>query len=152
VMAGLKAIGEDMHAPYIRRAVSWVVSKQNHDGGWGESCLSYVEKEAHGVGSSTASQTAWALIALLCAGELETISVLRGVNYLLRTQNAEGYWTERHFTGTGFPRVFYLRYHGYSHYFPLWALAMYRSLKLHGRARADDIQASNLKNGQFRLV
>jgi squalene-hopene/tetraprenyl-beta-curcumene cyclase len=152
VMAGLKAIGEDMHAPYIRRAVSWLVSKQNHDGGWGESCLSYVEKESHGVGSSTPSQTAWALIALLCGGELETISVLRGVNYLLRTQNAEGYWTERHFTGTGFPRVFYLRYHGYSHYFPLWALAMYRSLKLRGRARADDIQASNLKNGQFRLL
>jgi squalene-hopene/tetraprenyl-beta-curcumene cyclase len=151
VMAGLKAIGEDMHAPYIRRAVSWLVSKQNHDGGWGESCLSYDQNESHGVGVSTPSQTAWALIGLLCAGELETISVLRGINYLLRTQNAEGYWTERHFTGTGFPRVFYLRYHGYSHYFPLWALAMYRSLKLHGRARADEIQAANLKHGQFRL-
>jgi squalene-hopene/tetraprenyl-beta-curcumene cyclase len=152
VLAGLKAIGEDMHAPYIRRAVTWVVSKQNHDGGWGESCLSYADPRAQGIGESTASQTAWALLALLCAGEVDTISVFRGVNYLLRHQNAEGYWSERHFTGTGFPRVFYLRYHGYGHYFPLWALSMYRSLKLKGRARADEIQERHREHGQFRLA
>ena len=152
VLTGLKAIGEDMQAPYVRRAVAWLVSKQNHDGGWGESCLSYIEKDVRGIGESTPSQTAWALIALLCAGEVETISVLRGVNYLLRTQNAEGYWSERHFTGTGFPRVFYLKYHGYSHYFPLWALSMYRSLKLRGRTRADDILEQNRQHGQFRFA
>jgi squalene-hopene/tetraprenyl-beta-curcumene cyclase len=150
VLPALKAIGEDMQAPYVRRAVAWLVSKQNHDGGWGESCLSYNEQQAQGAGESTPSQTAWALIALLCAGELETISVLRGINYLLRRQNAEGYWTERHFTGTGFPRVFYLRYHGYCHYFPLWALSLYRSLKLRGRSRADEILQHNRKHGQFR--
>jgi squalene-hopene/tetraprenyl-beta-curcumene cyclase len=150
VLPGLKAIGEDMQAPYVRRAVAWLVSKQNHDGGWGEFCLSYDEQQAHGAGESTPSQTAWALIALLSAGELETISVLRGINYLLRRQNAEGYWTERHFTGTGFPRVFYLRYHGYCHYFPLWALSLYRSLKLRGRSRADEILQHNRKHGQFR--
>ena len=152
VLAGLKAIGEDMHTPYIRKAVAWVVSKQNHDGGWDESCLSYADRDAHGIGESTPSQTAWAVLALLCAGEVATISVVRGVNYLLRHQNAQGYWPERHFTGTGFPRVFYLRYHGYSHYFPLWALSMYRSLKLKGRARADEILEYNRKHGQLRLV
>ena len=89
---------------------------------------------------------------MLCAGEVDTISVFRGVNYLLRHQNAEGYWSERHFTGTGFPRVFYLRYHGYGHYFPLWALSMYRSLKLKGRARADEIQERHREHGQFRLA
>jgi squalene-hopene/tetraprenyl-beta-curcumene cyclase len=151
VVAALKAIGEDMQAPYIRRAVAWLVSRQNHDGGWGESCRSYADSTAHGVGESTASQTAWAVIALLCAGEAETISVLRGINYLLRHQKAEGYWPERHFTGTGFPRVFYLRYHGYSHYFPLWALSLYRSLKLRGQARADEILEYNRQHGQYRL-
>jgi squalene-hopene/tetraprenyl-beta-curcumene cyclase len=140
-----------MQAPYIRRAVAWLVSRQNHDGGWGESCRSYADSTAHGVGESTASQTAWAVIALLCAGEAETISVLRGINYLLRHQKAEGYWPERHFTGTGFPRVFYLRYHGYSHYFPLWALSLYRSLKLRGQARADEILEYNRQHGQYRL-
>jgi squalene-hopene/tetraprenyl-beta-curcumene cyclase len=152
VLAGLKAIGEDMSSDYIRHAVAWLVSKQNHDGGWGESCLSYVEETAHAVGDSTPSQTAWALLALLCAGEAETISVLRGVNYLLRQQNEEGYWPERHFTGTGFPRVFYLHYQGYSHYFPLWALAMYRSIKLRGRCRADEILEHNRKHGHLRLA
>jgi len=151
VLAGLKAIGEDMRADYVRRAVAWLVSKQNSDGGWGESCLSYAQPEAHGVGESTPSQTAWALIGLFCAGEVDTISVARGLNYLLRHQDPRGFWSERHHTGTGFPRVFYLRYHGYCHYFPLWALSMYRSLKVRGRARADEIREQNRRDGQFRL-
>src|SRR5438552_1083591 len=108
VLAGLKAIGEDMQARYVRRAVAWLVSKQNPDGGWGESCRSYAEADAHGVGESTPSQTAWALLALLCAGEVDSLSVLRGMNYLLRQQHAQGVWPERKHTGTGFPRVFYL--------------------------------------------
>ena len=151
-LAGLKAVAEDMNSDYVRRAVAWMVSKQNHDGGWGESCLSYAKQDVHAVGESTPSQTAWALLALLCAGEAETISVLRGVNYLLRHQNEQGYWPERHFTGTGFPRVFYLHYQGYSHYFPLWALAMYRSIKLRGRSRADEILEYNRTHGHFRLA
>ena len=151
VLAGLKAIGEDMQAEYVRRAVAWLVSKQNPDGGWGESCLSYAEADAHGVGESTPSQTAWALIALLCAGEVDSLSVLRGVNYLLRQQHAQGVWPERKHTGTGFPRVFYLCYHGYCQYFPLWALSMYRSLKARGRTRADELREQNRQHGRFRF-
>jgi squalene-hopene/tetraprenyl-beta-curcumene cyclase len=152
VLAGLKAIGEDMQAEYVRRAVVWLVSKQNSDGGWGESCLSYAEADAHGEGESTPSQTAWALLGLLCAGEVETISVVRGVNHLIRHQDPQGFWPERMHTGTGFPRVFYLRYHGYSHFFSLWALSMYRSLKSRGRTRADEIREQNRQSGQFRLA
>ena len=152
VLAGLKAIGEDMQAASVRRATAWLVSKQNPDGGWGESCLSYAEVDKHGVGESTPSQTAWALLGLLCAGEVETISVMRGVNYLLRHQDPQGFWPERMHTGTGFPRVFYLRYHGYSHFFSLWALSMYRSLKTRGRTRADEIREQNRQSGQFRLA
>lgn len=151
VLAGLKAIGENMQADYVRRAVAWLVSKQNSDGGWGESCLSYAEADAHGVGESTPSQTAWALLGLLCAGEVDSLSVVRGVNYLLRQQGVEGSWPERAHTGTGFPRVFYLRYHGYSQLFPLWALAMCRSLKSRGRSRADEIREQNRLHGQFRF-
>ena len=152
VLAGLKAIGENMQAEYVRRAVVWLVSKQNSDGGWGESCLSYAEADAHGEGESTPSQTAWALLGLLCAGEVETISVVRGVNHLIRHQDPQGFWPERMHTGTGFPRVFYLRYHGYSHFFSLWALSMYRSLKSRGRTRADEIREQNRQSGQFRLA
>jgi squalene-hopene/tetraprenyl-beta-curcumene cyclase len=132
--------------------VAWLVSKQNPDGGWGESCLSYAEADAHGVGASTSSQTAWALLGLLCAGEVDSLSVVRGVNYLLRQQDPQGCWPERMHTGTGFPRVFYLRYHGYSHFFSLWALSMYRSLKSRGRTRADEIRGQNRQSGQFRLA
>ncbi len=152
VLAGLKAIGEDMRAAYVRRAAAWLVAKQNPDGGWGESCLSYAAADAHGVGESTPSQTAWALLGLLCAGEVETISVMRGINYLLRRQDPQGFWPERMHTGTGFPRVFYLRYHGYSHFFSLWALSMYRSLKSRGRTRADEIREQNRQSGRFRLA
>lgn len=151
VLAGLKAIGEDMQAGYVRRAVAWLVSKQNPDGGWGESCLSYAEAEAHGVGVSTPSQTAWALLALLCAGEVDTLGVMRGVHYLLRHQDPAGFWPERHHTGTGFPKVFYLRYHGYSHFFSLWALSMYLSLKSRGRSRADEIREKSRHHGQYRF-
>jgi len=151
VLAGLKAIGEDMQARYVRRAVAWLVSKQNPDGGWGESCRSYAEADAHGVGESTPSQTAWALLALLCAGEVDSLSVLRGVNCLLRQQDAQGFWSECKHTGTGFPRVFYLRYHGYCQYFPLWALSMYRSLKARGRTRADENRERNRQHGRFRF-
>ncbi|MBI3086596.1 MAG: squalene--hopene cyclase [candidate division NC10 bacterium] len=126
VLAGLDAIGEDMGAPYVRKAVAWILSRQNPDGGWGESCYTYDDPRTAGMGKSTASQTAWALMALLHAGEAAHPAVARGIRFLLETRAPDGLWHEAEFTGTGFPRVFYLRYHGYSVFFPLWALALYR--------------------------
>jgi squalene-hopene/tetraprenyl-beta-curcumene cyclase len=140
VMAGLRAIGEDLSSSSVRRAVQWLESKQNADGGWGESCHSYADPATAAVGASTASQTAWALLALLSAGVSDSISVVRGINYLLRSQQPDGSWKEPSHTGTGFPRVFYLRYHWYCQYFPLWALAMYRNLKTRGCTRADELR------------
>jgi squalene-hopene/tetraprenyl-beta-curcumene cyclase len=116
-------------SPEVRRAAAWLVSIQNDDGGWGESVLSYaLERQGHEPAPSTPSQTAWALLGLMSAGELRSPSVKRGIAYLLATQRPDGFWTEPEFTATGFPRVFYLRYHGYARYFPLWALARYRTL------------------------
>jgi squalene-hopene/tetraprenyl-beta-curcumene cyclase len=125
-MAGLARIGEDMSAPYIRQAVTWLLSRQNPDGGWGESCYTYDDPRTAGMGKSTASQTAWALLALLHAGEAKHPAVARGVRFLLETRTPNDHWEEKEFTGTGFPRAFFLRYHGYSKFFPLWALALYR--------------------------
>jgi squalene-hopene/tetraprenyl-beta-curcumene cyclase len=151
VLAGLRAIGEDMSAHCVSRAVAWLESRQNPDGGWGESCLSYADPSTSGRGESTPSQTAWALLALLSAGGLDSISVVRGINYLLRHQREDGSWEEVRHTGTGFPRVFYLRYHWYCQYFPLWALAMYRNMRAHGRTRADELRRVTRASGCFRL-
>ncbi len=140
VVVGLQAIGEDMSAPWIRRAVAWVESKQNMDGGWGESCLSYADRAWAGKGESTPSQTAWALLTLLTAGLSDSLTVARGINFLLRHQRDNGTWSEPYHVGTGFPRVFYLQYHGYSKYFPMWALAMYRNVRMHGQTRAQALQ------------
>jgi squalene-hopene/tetraprenyl-beta-curcumene cyclase len=126
VLCGLRSVNEPMHQPYIRRAVRWLVSHQNPDGGWGETCQSYADPSLRGRGVSTASQTAWALMGLLAAGEARTRPVERGIDYLLRTQTAEGSWYEPEFTGTGFPKHFFIKYHMYQHYFPLMALARYR--------------------------
>ncbi len=140
VLSGLRAIGVDMTGPWILRSVTWLESVQNSDGGWGESCESYADPETAGLGVSSASQTAWALMALLQAGEKDSLSVVRGVNWLIHHQREDGMWDEQVYTGTGFPRVFYLRYHGYSKYFPIWALAMYRNVKMSGEARADQLR------------
>jgi len=127
VLSGLRAIGEDLHAPYVRRAVAWLKAHQNADGGWGESIRSYDEEATAGQGASTASQTAWAVLGLL-AGEAQlSPEVRRGVDYLLNRQRPDGSWDELHFTGTGFPRHFYLRYHMYRNYFPLMALGRFRT-------------------------
>ncbi len=126
VLAGLASIGEDMGAPYVRKAVAWLVGRQNPDGGWGESCYTYDDSRTAGMGKSTPSQTAWGILALLHAGEAANPAVARGVRFLLETRAPHGLWDEAEFTGTGFPRVFYLCYHGYSKFFPLWALALYR--------------------------
>jgi squalene-hopene/tetraprenyl-beta-curcumene cyclase len=124
VLRGLCAIGEQMDAVYVRRAVRWFLEHQNADGGWGESIASYDDLSQKGRGTSTSSQTAWALMGLMAAGEVAHPAVRKGVNWLLERQQA-GTWEQIPWTGTGFPKVFYLNYHFYRHYFPLMALGQY---------------------------
>ncbi len=125
VLVGLIANGVPTDDPRLRKAVDWLKAKQQPCGGWGETARSYDDPSLRGTGIPTASQTAWALLGLLAAGEAESTAVQRGVDYLLSTQQPDGTWNETEFTGTGFPRVFYLRYHYYPLYFPLMALARY---------------------------
>jgi squalene-hopene/tetraprenyl-beta-curcumene cyclase len=123
-LAGLEAAGLDRGHSAFERAADWLLSRQNEDGGWGESLRSYDEPEIwSGRGESTAAQTAWALLGLLAAGQEAHPAVERGLNYLLDSQRPEGAWVDDLWTGTGFPQVFYLRYHYYSTYFPLLALS-----------------------------
>jgi len=130
VLSALNAAGVDSGASEVRRAVAWLTSIQNPDGGWGEDGESYaVDYKGWQPAPSTASQTAWALLGLMAAGEVDNPAVARGMRYLAQAQGADGLWAESRFTATGFPRVFYLRYHGYAKFFPLWALARYRNLK-----------------------
>ncbi len=117
----------------VGRAVRWLCAQQNSDGGWGESNDSYAQAPAERrPAASTSFQSAWALLGLIAAGQVHSDVVGHGIDYLLRTQNAHGLWNDPGFTAPGFPRVFYLKYHGYSAYFPLWALAAYRSLARSG--------------------
>jgi squalene-hopene/tetraprenyl-beta-curcumene cyclase len=127
-LQGLVAVNEPLDSEAVRRGVEWFKGHQNLDGGWGESCRSYESAAWRGRGTSTPSQTSWALLALMATGEVGSQSVRRGVNFLLKRQTAEGTWEEKQHTGTGFPRVFYLIYHLYRHYFPLAALGRYREL------------------------
>ncbi len=130
VLCALNAAAVDHDDPAIRRAVGWLVSIQNADGGWGEDAVSYrLDYKGYQRSATTASQTAWALLALIAAGEVEHPAVQRGVQHLKSTQTEKGLWDEQRYTATGFPRVFYLRYHGYAKFFPLWALARYRNLR-----------------------
>ena len=130
VLCALNAAGIDHQDPVFRRAVDWLVSIQNADGGWGEDAVSYrLDYKGYEPAPTTASQTAWALLGLMAAGEVENPAVARGMKYLIDTQTKKGLWDEQRYTATGFPRVFYLRYHGYSKFFPLWALARYRNLR-----------------------
>jgi squalene-hopene/tetraprenyl-beta-curcumene cyclase len=140
VLIALNQVGEDMSQPYMRKAVDWLKSCQNPDNGWGETCDSYNDPALAGKGSSTPSQTAWAVLGLMAAGEVKSAAVQYGINYLCKRQNARGGWYENLYTGTGFPGVFYLRYHGYSHYFPLWAIGVYRRLKRGGRTLQDEMK------------
>jgi squalene-hopene/tetraprenyl-beta-curcumene cyclase len=125
VLRGLMLIGEDPSQPYIQAAVRWLREHQNPDGGWGETCESYKRPELRGTGPSTASQTAWALLALLATGEAKSGAVREGIRYLLETQQPDGSWEELYFTGTGFPGHFFIRYHDYRNCFPLMALGKY---------------------------
>ena len=129
-LCALNVAGADASSPTIGRAVGWLASIQNPDGGWGEDGTSYrLDYRGHEPAPSTASQTAWALMGLMAAGAIDHPAVARGVDFLLRNQGRDGFWAEEEYTATGFPRVFYLRYHGYARFFPLWALSRYRNLK-----------------------
>jgi len=139
VLKGLGRLGEDVSQPYIQRAVAWLKSCQNADNGWGETCSSYKDPSLAGKGESTPSQTAWALLGLMAVGEVGSSAVQRGIHYLITNQDSEGRWEEQRFTGTGFPNVFYLRYHGYGQFFPLWALSEYRSLRAGRVTRQDEV-------------
>ncbi|MBI3926418.1 MAG: squalene--hopene cyclase [Armatimonadetes bacterium] len=151
VLPALAAVGENMQADYVRRAADWIAARQNPDGGWGESCASYMDDSLRGVGESTASQTGWALMALLAVGGSDyDTAIVRGLEYLLSTQRQDGSWNEKYHTGTGFPgyglgartdirregatlpqgkelsRGFMLNYNLYRHYFPLAAMGRAR--------------------------
>jgi squalene-hopene/tetraprenyl-beta-curcumene cyclase len=129
VLCSLNAVGLDPATPIMRKAAEWLVSIQNADGGWGEDGTSYkLDYRGYEPCPSTASQTAWAVIGLIAAGAGRHAAVARGIDFLMRTQCADGLWAEERYTATGFPRVFYLRYHGYAKFFPLWALARYKNL------------------------
>ena len=130
VLCALNAAGLSRDAPEMRKAADWLAAIQNDDGGWGEDGASYkLDYKGYEKAPSTASQTAWALLGLMAAGEVDHPAVARGIKYLADNQSADGFWNEERYTATGFPRVFYLRYHGYAKFFPLWALARYRNLK-----------------------
>jgi squalene-hopene/tetraprenyl-beta-curcumene cyclase len=135
VLRGLAAIGFDRNSPPIQRGAEWLRGRQNSDGGWGETCGTYDDPATRGIGPSTPSQTAWAVLGLLAAGDNRSESVARGVGWLLSRQQADGSWDESTgagparqalYTATGFPKVFYLAYHLYRQYFPLLALTAYQ--------------------------
>ncbi len=130
VLCALNAAGVSREDPAVRRAVAWLVSVQRDDGGWGEDEESYAEAPHGQYRESTPSQTAWAMLGLMAAGEAGCAAVARGAAWLVRTQRADGEWDERPYTAVGFPRVFYLRYHGYRLFFPLLALARLRALRI----------------------
>jgi squalene-hopene/tetraprenyl-beta-curcumene cyclase len=125
VLVGLAEVGVPADDPMIKAGAHWLLAYQQPSGGWGESPDSYADPRLRGQGPTTASQTAWALMGLLAAGMHEEPAVARGIRYLVGTQSEDGTWNEPQFTGTGFPRVFYLRYHLYRIYFPLMALSRY---------------------------
>jgi squalene-hopene/tetraprenyl-beta-curcumene cyclase len=127
VLQGLKALEFPMTYRSLRRAAEWLDSVQQADGGWGESCRSYDDPAWMGRGETTASQTAWAVLGLIAAGRADGLAARRGIQFLLETQQPDGTWDEDSFTGTGFPRVFYLKYHLYRVYFPLMAIARYQA-------------------------
>lgn len=148
VLRAMDALGLQ-NEPYCQRAAAWLRSTQNPDGGWGETCASYDDPSQKGKGVSTASQTAWGLVGLLAAGDLDDPAVTRAVRYLVSRQLPDGSWAEEAFTGTGFPSVFYLKYHLYRNSFPLYALAHYLRL-LEGKGRLHS--KSSGRNGDRRTV
>jgi squalene-hopene/tetraprenyl-beta-curcumene cyclase len=139
VLVGLRSVGEDMNKSYIKKAVRWLKIHQNPDDGWGECCESYgiPAYKAHGI--STASQTAWAIMALIAAGEGTSEEVIRGIRYLTERQKDDGTWDEMEFTGTGFPKYFMIRYHNYRNCFPLMSLGMFTSQFSNGKDQSETL-------------
>lgn len=129
-LSGLALAGEDLRQPYLRKSVDWLRTRQHPDGGWGETNDSYIDPHLAGTnaGISTPHSTAWAVLAQLAMGEVESDSVRRGIAFLLACQQTDGLWSHPSHNAPGFPRVYYLKYHGYAAYFPLYALARYRHL------------------------
>jgi squalene-hopene/tetraprenyl-beta-curcumene cyclase len=128
VLTGLKSVGQDMSEPFIQRAAEWLKSVQKPDGSFGESCQTYEDPSLKGQGNSTASQTAWGAMGLMAALGKDDAAIGRAIDWLIDHQGADGNWDEPFFTGTGFPKVFYLKYHLYRLYFPLTAMSRYRRL------------------------
>ncbi len=128
-LAGLNAAGVERTDPAVMRAADWLKRQQRADGGWGEGLETYEPGVRGFAPASTPSQTAWAMLGLMAAGEANAIEVTKGARWLAQAPREGGRWREEHYTGTGFPRVFYLRYHGYAAYFPAWALARHDRLK-----------------------
>ncbi|MDR0870786.1 MAG: terpene cyclase/mutase family protein [Planctomycetaceae bacterium] len=153
-LTGLTAVGVVQDAPMITAGVNWLLTHQQENGGWGETPRTYDEPALRGTGTTTASQTAWAVMGLLTAAANGTsCAVERGIKYLLYTQRDDGTWYEPEYTGTGFPQVFYLKYHYYSVYFPLMALSMYAS-RTSGPAavpRNDDETEAVLRMSNVRI-
>ena len=135
VLRGLEAIGETMQSAYVQKSCHWLKSIQNEDGGWGERCNTYDDSSYKGLGPSTPSQSAWGLMGLMACGLLEDSAIKKSVSYLLSKQKKDGTWDEPEFTGTGFPKVFYLEYTLYRDYFPLLALGIY-----HNRMQAKQVK------------
>ncbi len=129
VLNALNAVGLPPNDPAVKRASDWLIDVQRADGGWGEDEESYAHAPHGRFTESTPSQTAWAVLALMAAGRTEHAAVQRGIAWLAATQKADGEWDEAPYTAVGFPRVFYLKYHGYRLFFPLLAMARYRNLK-----------------------
>ncbi len=128
VLVGLSAVGVPWNDPAVVAGVNWLLEHQQESGGWGESPATYAQPETCGQGNATASQTAWALLGLMAAGYVDHPAVARGIDFLLLNQRDDGGWDEPEFTGTGFPQVFYLRYHYYPIYFPLLALSQWAAV------------------------
>ena len=129
VLSALSAMGEDTRKPYIRKSIAWLISRQQDDGGWGEDCITYWPHRKNTVKASMPSQTAWAVLALIAVGEIEGGAIEKGISYLIKKRDKRLGWEDEYFNAVGFPRVFYLKYHGYSLYFPLLALARYKRLR-----------------------
>jgi squalene-hopene/tetraprenyl-beta-curcumene cyclase len=137
VLRGLRALNLDMNQPWILKGRDWLRSVQLPEGGWGERCNTYDDPVFKGQGPATPSQTAWAIMGLCAMGDPTDPALQRGVDWLIRNHNEDGSWTEDEITGTGFPKVFYLKYDMYRNAWPLLALATYRKL-LQGRQAGDD--------------
>jgi squalene-hopene/tetraprenyl-beta-curcumene cyclase len=145
VLRGMRALNLDMKEDWLQRGRAWLESVQHEDGGWGERCNTYDDPVFKGQGPSTASQTAWAVMGLCAFDDPESPTLKRGLEYLARTQNPDGSWTEHETTGTGFPRVFYLKYDMYRNAWPLLALATYQQIC----ARAAALRAGKT-NGELK--